>query len=97
MAIRTQVGTDGIIRSDGRRPYRPAQVGAFPIYWNARADFVPTTGLAQAATDRLSMPPEYSGQVPSDTETTLDGWAFLTAYRCLAFHAGCAVTAWRQA
>jgi hypothetical protein len=66
------------------------QAGAYPIYWNARHQFTPLSGSLQALSDLLSMPPEYAGLIVSDSETTFDGWAFLTTYRCARFHIGCA-------
>jgi hypothetical protein len=93
-ATTAQVLGDGLVHSPGTTAYRPAQIGAFPIYWDRQGRFVPTGGVVQEATDHLSMPPEYAGQVPSDTETTLDGWAFLVTYRCLAMHRSCSLTAW---
>jgi hypothetical protein len=95
-ALEAQVGSDGIIRTPNGDLFRPVQTGAFPIYWDRSGRFVPPAGLTQAATTRLSMPPEYAGQLPSDTETTLDGWAFVTTYRCLAKHVGCSLTGWRS-
>jgi hypothetical protein len=89
-AVAAQVGADGVIRAAGHTWVRPAQAGAFPVYWNAKAQFVPTSGLAESANDMLSMPREYAGAVASDSETTFDGYAFLVTYRCARFGVGCA-------
>lgn len=88
-AVAAQVGSSGTITAAGRTWVRPAQAGAFPIYWDADHRFVPTTGLTQSATDMLSMPPEYAGAVVSDSETTFDGYAFRVTYRCARFAVGC--------
>jgi hypothetical protein len=88
-AVATQIRADGLIRSTGQTWLRPAQAGAFPIFWNEQHQFIPLGGPMQAATDLLSMPPEYAGLIVSDSETTFDGWAFLVTYRCARFNIGC--------
>lgn len=89
-AIAAQVGASGTIRKDdGKTLVRPVQAGAFPIFWDTNHRFVPTTGLTQVATEMLSMPPEYAGVAASNSETTLDGYAFLVNYRCVRFAVGC--------
>lgn len=88
-AIAAQIGSSGTIRAADRTWVRPMQAGAFPIYWDADHRFVPTTGLTQSVTDMLSMPPEYAGELVSDSETTFDGYAFLVTYRCARFAVGC--------
>ena len=89
-AVAAQVGTSGTIRKEGGETLlRPVQAGAFPIFWDEDQQFVPTTGITQVATDMMSMPPEYAGVAVSNSETTLDGYAFLTSYRCARFNVGC--------
>jgi hypothetical protein len=88
-AIATQIGADGIIHTAGQTFHRPAQAGAYPIYWNVSHEFTPLSRSSQAISDLLSMPPEYAGLIVSDSETTFDGWAFLTTYRCARFKIGC--------
>jgi hypothetical protein len=36
--------------------------------------------------DGASMPPEYTGIMASNSETTITAYAFLAAYRCLRYH-----------
>lgn len=88
-AIAAQISANGLIHSTHQTWLRPAQAGAFPIFWNARHQFTPLSGSLQAAVDLLSMPPEYAGLIVSDSETTFDGWAFLVTYRCARFKIGC--------
>ncbi|WP_454481816.1 hypothetical protein [Arthrobacter sp. MAHUQ-56] len=93
-AIAAQVGASGVIKKeDGQTLLRPVQAGAFPIFWDNDTRFVPTTGITQVVTDMMSMPPEYAGVAVSNSETTLDGYAFLTTYRCARFGYGCSPTA----
>lgn len=89
-AIAAQIRADGIINAPNRTWVRPAQAGAYPIYWSARYQFVPLSGPLKDISDLLSMPPEYTGLIVSDSETTFDGWAFLTTYRCARFNIDCA-------
>jgi hypothetical protein len=89
-AIAAQIRADGVIRASRRTWIRAAQAGAYPIYWTSRHQFVPLSGPLQAVSDLLSMPPEYTRLIASDSETTLDGWAFLTTYRCARFKIDCA-------
>lgn len=88
-AIAAQIGDSGTIRNEDDTLTRPMQAGAFPIYWDRDHRFIPTTGITQTATDMLSMPPEYAGIAVSNSETTLDGYAFLIDYRCARFGVGC--------
>ncbi len=88
-AIATQIGARGVIHAPRQTWARPAQAGAYPIYWNAHHQFMPVSGSLQAISDLLSMPAEYTGLIVSDSETTFDGWAFLTTYRCARFKIGC--------
>ena len=88
-AISSQIPASGIIHTPRQSSLRPGQAGAYPIYFNAHGQFTPLSGYLQALSGRLSMPPEYTGLVVSDSETTFDGWAFLTTYRCARFHIGC--------
>jgi hypothetical protein len=89
-ALAVQIGVNGLIRSREGDVVRPAQAGAFPIFWDAAGRFAPTTGAAAAGSERLSMPDEYIGVSVSDSETTFDAWAFLTLYRCARYRVGCA-------
>lgn len=86
--------TDGFVTVNGHRAYRPAHIGAFPTYWNRDGDFAPPApsllnSTALALLGDTGMPPEYVGILPSNSETTLDGWAFLVRYRCLKYGIGC--------
>lgn len=92
-ALAAQV-KDGFITVNTHRAYRPAHIGAFPTYWDQNGNFAPPTpsfltGTALALLGDTGMPPEYVGILPSNSETTLDGWAFLVRYRCLKYGAGC--------
>jgi hypothetical protein len=88
--IAAQIGADGIIHAPSQTFLRPAQAGAYPIHFNEDHQFTPLNGASQAISDLLSMPPEYTGLIVSDSETTFDGWAFLITYRCARFKVGCA-------
>lgn len=93
MALQAQI-TDGFVTTSEHRAYRPAHTGAFPTYWDRDGNFTPpapsfVTTTALALLGDTGMPPEYVGILPSNSETTLDGWAFLVRYRCLKYHADC--------
>jgi hypothetical protein len=88
-AIDAQIGADGIIDVPGGRFVRPGQSGAYPIFWNAQYELGSMSSTSKALSSTLSMPPEYEGVIVSDAETTFDGWAFLTIYRCARFGVGC--------
>ena len=51
-----------LIQGTGQTRLRPADQRV-PIYWNAHHRFTPLSGPPQAATDPLSMPPEYAGLI----------------------------------
>lgn len=95
-AVSVQVGQRGLIRTASGEVVRPVQAGSLPIFWDRSGRFVPTTGATAAATERLSMPPEFAGVSVSDSETTFDGWAFLSAYRCAKYRVGCGTAAWGE-
>jgi hypothetical protein len=95
--LKSQIGSDGIIRHDSSRLYRPVQAGAIPVAWNESGAFVApsdTSLLAAPASllfGRLSMPPEYIGIQASNTETSMDAWAFLVRYRCAVYGVSCMI------
>ncbi|HET6747593.1 MAG TPA: hypothetical protein VFH06_05810 [Candidatus Saccharimonadales bacterium] len=86
--------TDGIVRMPQGNAYRPVQNGSFPVYWDTNGKFAPPkgsflSGVTMALIGEASMPAEYVGIAPSNSETTFDAWAFLVRYRCLKYHTGC--------
>jgi hypothetical protein len=90
LAVSTQIEDDAVVRHGAHdTSYRPALRGGFYTYWNRQLRFQRPDGVVQATVDRLSMPSEYIGLVPSDSETTFDGYAFLLLYRCVRYRAGC--------
>src|SRR5918995_1756696 len=80
LALRVQIGQDGVVRAADRVAYRPALRGGFLSYWDAEGRYLKPTGLVQAMADRLNMPPEYLGLRPTDSETGFDAYAFLALY-----------------
>ena len=89
LALRVQIGQDGVVRAADRVAYRPALRGGFLSYWDADRRYLKPTGLVQAMADRLNMPPEYLGLRPTDSETGFDAYAFLALYRCAKYQVGC--------
>jgi hypothetical protein len=89
LALRVQIGEDGVVRAADRVAYRPALRGGFLSYWDADRRYLKPTGLVQAMADRLNMPPEYLGLRPTDSETGFDAYAFLALYRCAKYQVGC--------
>jgi hypothetical protein len=89
LALRVQIGEDGVVRAADRVAYRPALRGGFLAYWDADTRYRKPAGLAQAMADRLNMPPEYLGLRPTDSETSFDAYAFLALYRCAKYQVGC--------
>ena len=89
LAVMAQVGDDGVVYAAGGPAYRPALRGGFYSYWDRQLRFLRPEGVTQAAIDRLGMPAEYHGLVPTDSETTFDGYAFLVLYRCARYGFGC--------
>ncbi|HEV3497575.1 MAG TPA: hypothetical protein VHA34_14615, partial [Actinomycetes bacterium] len=89
LALRVQIGEDGVVRAADRVAYRPALKGGFLSYWDAGRRYRKPTGIAQAMADRLNMPPEYLGLRPTDSETGFDAYAFLALYRCARYEVGC--------
>jgi hypothetical protein len=96
-AARTTIAvqiTGGIVRMPNGNAYRPVQNGSFPVYWDEQRRFAPPkgsllTGAAMTLIGETSMPAEYIGISPSNSETTFDAWAFLVRYRCLKYHTDC--------
>jgi hypothetical protein len=89
LALRVQIGSDGVVRAADRVAYRPALRGGFLSYWDGDTRYRKPAGLAQAMADRLNMPPEYLGLRPTDSETSFDAYAFLALYRCAKYQVGC--------
>lgn len=93
-AVSVQIKKDGVIQMLSGPAYRPAHTGSFPAYWDKEYRFVPpkpslAAGAALVAMGETPMPPEYMGILPSNSESTFDGWAFLSRYRCAKYGAGC--------
>jgi hypothetical protein len=92
--IKSQV-RNGEIRLPTVTLYRPIQNGSFPVAWDKEGYFVapsdPTLigGPVMLLTGKFSMPPEYRGVQASNTETSIDAWAFLVRYRCAKYGVGC--------
>ena len=89
LALRVQIGHDGVVRGADRVAYRPALRGGFLSYWDRDRRYLRPSGLAQAVADRFNMPPEYLGLKPTDSETGFDAYAFLALYRCARYEVGC--------
>jgi hypothetical protein len=89
LALRVQVGDDGVVRAADRVAYRPALRGGFLSYWNRDRRYLKPSGVVQAVADRFNMPPEYLGLRPTDSETSFDAYAFLALYRCARYKVGC--------
>lgn len=89
VAIVAQIGAGGVIDVPGGAFVRPGQSGAYPIFWNDQYELGSMSSASKAISNVLSMPEEYKGVIVSDGETTFDGWAFLTIYRCARFGVGC--------
>jgi hypothetical protein len=89
LALRAQIGSDGVVRAADRVAYRPALRGGFLSYWDAEHRYLKPTGVVQAMADRFNMPPEYLGLRPTDSETGFDAYAFLALYRCAKYQVGC--------
>ena len=93
MTVTAQI-KDGFVVTSGHKAYRPAHTGAFPTYWDHDGRFAPpppsfTNETALRMVGSTGMPPEYVGILPSNSETTMDGWAFLVRYRCLKYGVAC--------
>jgi hypothetical protein len=89
LALRVQIGEDGVVRAADRVAYRPALRGGFLSYWDADRRYRKPAGVVQAMADRFNMPPEYLGLRPTDSETGFDAYAFLALYRCAKYQVGC--------
>ena len=89
LALRAQIGSDGVVRAADRVAYRPALRGGFLSYWNRDRRYLKPSGVVQAVADRFNMPPEYLGLRPTDSETSFDAYAFLALYRCARYKVGC--------
>ena len=89
LALRVQIGDDGVVRAADRVAYRPALRGGFLSYWDSDRRYLKPSGIVQAVADRFNMPPEYLGLRPTDSETGFDAYAFLALYRCARYQVGC--------
>jgi hypothetical protein len=90
LALRAQIGDDGVARTASGDYYRPAQRGGFYLSWDAALRYRLDRPFPYRQLDaRLNMPAEYAGVVVTNMETTLDGYAFLVLYRCKKYGAGC--------
>ena len=89
LALRVQIGDDGVVRAADRVAYRPALRGGFLSYWNRDRRYLKPSGVVQSLADRFNMPPEYLGLRPTDSETSFDAYAFLALYRCARYQVGC--------
>lgn len=87
--LRAQVGASGIVATDQGRYYRPAARGGFLLGWDRSYHEVLTKSLPSRLADTFEMPPEYTGVIASNSETTLTAYAFLSLYRCLRYSVGC--------
>jgi hypothetical protein len=91
LALKAQIGDDGIVRAATGTYYRPAQRGGFYVSWNSDYAFEDARPLPYQVLDQqLSMPAEYRGVVASNMETAHDAYAFLVLYRCEKYRVGCA-------
>ena len=90
IALRTQIGEDGLIRSEKKGPvYRPMQRGGFYTSWGSGLSYLPPESLANEILGYTSMPMEYRGLITTNNETTLDAYVFLIRYRCLVYGKAC--------
>lgn len=85
---------DGKVRMTGGEAYRPVFTGAVLSYWDNQGRFAPPSpsllgSAIGSVVDSAGMPPEYTGVLPSNSETTFDAWVFLVRYRCLKYAVGC--------
>lgn len=83
---------NGVVRMKEGEFYRPMQAGAFAAAWDDPTGryVVPSTPVFVAfvafkVTGEHPVPPEYSGIIPSNSETTFDGLGFLQRYRCAKY------------
>jgi hypothetical protein len=89
LALRVQVAPDGIIHADQGPFYRPAAAGSFYLGWDHDDRAHLTDSLLSKVTNELNMPPEYTGIITSNSESTITAYAFLVAYRCVRYDTGC--------
>jgi hypothetical protein len=94
LALAVQVRDNGLVRSDRGTYYRPATVGSFYLGWDrGRKLRLQRSGVSESLVGALyasfDMAPEYRGIIPSNAETTLTAYAFLTLYRCQRYRVGC--------
>jgi hypothetical protein len=97
LALKAQIRRNGIVRTDHGTFYRPAAIGSFLLNWDSmlRGNF--DQSLTTRVTADLSMPPEYTGIIASNTETTITAYAFLASYRCARYRIGCSrLAAWNR-
>lgn len=98
LALEVQVGHDAVIQTDRGSFYRPAAEGSFYYAWDKgdRADLDASPG--DKVVDQFNMPPEYTGILVSNAETTITAYAFLVDYRCVRYRIGCdGSSAWATA
>jgi putative flippase GtrA len=92
-ALRAQVPSTGVVSTADGRFLRPTAVGSYYLNWSHEFIFAASNslidGLQARFTHSLDAPQEYRGVSPSNAETTLDAYAFLTLYRCARFGVGC--------
>jgi len=92
--LRVQIGPDGWMQVRDRRYYRPLNIGSFYTVWDA--DFHNNQSfsflmqlLRRRLLNPLDMPAEFTGIIPSNTESTMAVYAFLARYRCQRYGQGC--------
>jgi hypothetical protein len=96
LTLKIQIGRDSILRTNNGNFYRPAARGSFVVGWDKTLRAYLTESLTSKVTHNLSMPPEYTGIIASNNETTITAYAFLVAYRCVRYHVRCeGLGAWR--
>lgn len=90
IALRTQIGKDGIIHSEKKGPvFRPIQRGGNYTSWDRDLNYSPPESLTNKILGYAGMPMEYRGLIVANNETTFDAYAFLIRYRCLVYGKAC--------
>src|SRR5215216_941804 len=89
IALRTQVGKDGLIRREKGSVYRPMQRGGSLTSWDSELRYTPPDTLIKNLVGHANMPMEYRGMIVANSETTFDAYAFLIRYRCLVYGKSC--------
>jgi hypothetical protein len=92
--LRVQVDHEGWMEADGRRYYRPLNAGGFYTVWDSEFQNSQSFSffgefLREELLEPLNMPPEFTGVIPSNAETTIAAVAFLARYRCQRYGVGC--------